>query len=98
MNGLLCAIKRLRNANDGGPAISISIAVFICSSERRGILIRWQNKIFYFTVSQVKKMFYMYPWRARAKVAKQYKQRHWRSVPMVIDKNYTPIYADVLTF
>ena len=34
----------------------------------------------------------MYPsviWRERGKIAEQYIQRHWRSVPMVIDNNYT---------
>ena len=34
----------------------------------------------------------MYPcviWRVRGKFAEQYIQRHFRSVPMVIDNNYT---------
>ena len=38
------------------------------------------------------KKFYMYPsviWRVGGKIAEQYIQRHWRSVPMVIDNNYT---------
>ena len=97
MNGLPRAAIHLRNVFDGDSrhehsnCFVLQIDVAFAYS---------QANIFYSTVSQVHvsdnfRLSVM--WIARANITKQHIQRHWRAVPTVIDKNYTLMYAYVLT-